>query len=132
MSISGLVGSWRNPGIATATGSGREANVRVLPDWLLLSTLGNYFLRSEEELGVEYYSAAFKPIEDFRFFMVGKPSSRPYYSNNRPLSMLVEEVQHNLVAALVLFAHLGVRQVRPGSHPAVDLSWEGLDVVGDL
>lgn len=46
--------------------------------------------------------------------------------------MLVEKVQHGLVATLVFLAHLRVLQVRPSSHPTVDLSRESLDVVRSL
>lgn len=46
--------------------------------------------------------------------------------------MLVQEIQNGLVAPLVLLADLGVLEVRPRGHPAVDLGREGLDEVGDL
>lgn len=44
----------------------------------------------------------------------------------------MEEFENSLISALVFLAHLGVLQVRSGSHPAMDLSWESLDVLGDL
>ena len=46
--------------------------------------------------------------------------------------MLVEEVQDGLVSPFILLEHLGVLEVGPRRHPAVDLSREGLDVVGGL
>jgi len=51
---------------------------------------------------------------------------------SHPLRVLVEEVEHGLVTALVLLLDLGVLQVRPGRHEAVDLRRESLDVVGHL
>lgn len=43
--------------------------------------------------------------------------------------MLVEELKNSLVSTLILLAHLRVLQVRPSSHPAVDLSRERLHVL---
>lgn len=47
------------------------------------------------------------------------------------LSVLVEEVQHCLIATLIFLNNLGILQVRASGHPAMDLCWESLDVVGD-
>lgn len=46
--------------------------------------------------------------------------------------MLAEEVKQDLVTTLVLLLVLSVVQVGTSSHPAVDLSGEGLNVLGDL
>lgn len=46
--------------------------------------------------------------------------------------MLVEELENGLVSTLVLLPHLGILQVRSRSHPAMDLTREGLDMLGDL
>lgn len=44
----------------------------------------------------------------------------------------MEERQHSLVSPFVLLANLGILQVTTGSHKAVNLSRESLDMVGDL
>lgn len=45
--------------------------------------------------------------------------------------MLGKELEQGLVATLVFALHLRILQVRAGSHPAVNLSREGLNVVRD-
>jgi len=45
--------------------------------------------------------------------------------------VLGKELKQGLVATLVFALHLGVLQVRAGSHPAVNLGREGLNVVRD-